>query len=184
METVYGLILALFLVFCVFSTGCIGEDTPPPAPIGGSNAQEGVLIQNIGDVTGQGVIFQGVPHGTVDTITFTIGLAPGVKTVELNNLTIAYADAVRTEILKPVEGYRGNPPPGDWGIITVVNELGYPNMRLDDQEQFIIRINPKAAVVPNQVVTISVKPRVGKPLLIRRVAPSTIFENDNILTVL
>jgi archaellin len=150
----------------------------------GNTPQEGVLIQNIGDVTGQGVIFQGVPRGTIDTITFTIGLAPGVKTVDLNNLTIAYADAVRTEILIPVEGYRGNPPPGDWGIITVVNELGYPNMRLDYEEHYIIRINPKAAVVPNQVITISVKPREGKPMVIRRVAPSTIFEKDNILPVL
>jgi archaellin len=184
MKTVYGLILAFFLVFCVFSTGCIGDDTSAPAPAGGSIAQEGVLIQNIGDVTGQGVFFQGVPHGTIDTITFTIGLAPGVKNVDLNNLTIAYADAVRTEILTPVEGYRGNPPPGKCGVITVVNELGNPNMRLDDQEQFVIRINPKAAVVPNQVIIISVKPKESKPLVIRRVAPPIIVENDNILTVL
>jgi archaellin len=184
MKIVYGLILTFFLVVCIFATGCTSEDTPPPAPVGGSGAQEGVLIQNIGDVTGQGVFFHGVPHGTIDTITFAIGLAPGVKSVDLNNLTIAYADAVRTEILTPVEGYRGNPPPGDWGIISVVNELGNPNMRLDYDEQFLIRINPKAAVVPNQVVTISVKPKEGKPLVLRRVAPPTIFENDNILGVL
>jgi len=182
MQSGYGLILVSFLVLGIFSAGCISEDTP--APTVGNTPQEGVLIQNIGDVTGQGVIFQGVPRGTIDTITFTIGLAPGVKTVDLNNLTIAYADAVRTEILIPVEGYRGNPPPGDWGIITVVNELGYPNMRLDYEEQYIIRINPKAAVVPNQVITISVKPREGKPMVIRRVAPSTIFEKDNILPIL
>jgi archaellin len=181
MESVYGLILALSLVFCVLFTGCITEDTPPPAPVGGSIPQEGVLIQNTGDVTGQGVILQGVPRGTVDTITFTIGLAPGVKTVDLHTMMIIYADAVRTEIFQPVEGYRGDPPPGYWGIIGSVNEVGNPNLRLDFDEQVVIRINPKAPVVPNQVITISVKPEEGKPLVIRRVAPSTIYEHDNVL---
>jgi archaellin len=181
MESVYGLILALFLVFCVLLTGCITEDIPTPAPVGGNIRQPGAMIQTIGDVTGQGVILRGVPRGTIDTITFTIGLAPGVNSVDLNNMTIVYADAVRSEILTPVEGYRSTPPPGYWGIIDTVNEAGNPNMRLDFEEQFVIRINPKAPVVPNQVITISVKPKEGKPLMIRCVAPSTIMENDNIL---
>ena len=181
MKSVYGLVLVLFLILCAFSTGCISDDTQAPAPVGGSIPQKGVLIQNIGNVTGQGVILEGVPRGTIDTITFTIGLAPGVRTVDLDNVTIVYADAVRTEILTPVEGYRGIPPQGYWGIIDTVNELGSKNMRLDFEKQLVIRINPKAPVVPNQVITISIKPTEGKPLMIRRVAPSTIVENDNIL---
>ena len=181
MKSVYGLVLVLFLILCAFSTGCISDDTPAPAPVGGSIPQKGVLIQNIGNVTGQGVILEGVPRGTIDTITFTIGLAPGVRTVDLDNVTIVYADAVRTEILTPVEGYRGIPPQGYWGIIDTINELGSKNMRLDFEKQLVIRINPKAPVVPNQVITISIKPTEGKPLMIRRVAPSTIVENDNIL---
>lgn len=182
MESKYELILALFLIVCSFSTGCISENTP--APVGGSIPQPDVLIQNIGDVTGQGVILQGVPRGTIDTMTFTIGLAPGIRTIDLNNMTVVYTDAVRTETFTPVEGYRGNPPPGYWGIIDTLNEVGDPNMRLDFEEQFVIRINPKAAVVPNQVITISVKPTEGKPLVIRRFTPSTIVESDNILPVL
>ena len=181
MKSVYGLILALFLILCAFFPGCISEDTPAPAPAGGSIPQKGVLIQNFGNVTGQGVILAGVPRGTIDTITFTIGLAPGVKTVDLDNMTIVYADAVRTEILTPVEGYRGVPPAGYWGIIDTVNEVGSRNMRLDFEKQLVIRIHPKAPVVPNQVITISIKPADSKPLIIRRVAPSAINENDNIL---
>jgi archaellin len=177
----YGLILAVFLVLAGFSAGCISEDTPAPAPAAGNVPQPGVLIQATGDVTGQGVILQGVPRGTIDTITFTIGLAPGTKTVDLNGTTIAYADSVRTELLTPVEGYRGDPPQGYWGIIDSVNEMGTHNMRLDYEKQFIIRINPKAPVVPNQVITISVKPKGGKALMIRCVAPSAISETDNIL---
>jgi archaellin len=184
MESVFSLVLAIILAFGVVSAGCISEDTPAPVPVGGSIPQAGVLIQNIGNVTGQGVILQGVPRGTIDTITFIVGLAPGVKTVDLDNLTIVYADPVRTEILMPVEGYRGLPPPGYWGIVDRVNEVGNPNMRLDFEEQFVIRINPKAPVVPNQVITISVKPTEGKPLRIRRIAPSTITEDNNILPIL
>jgi archaellin len=184
MQPLSGLILSLFLVLGIFCAACISDDTPVPAPLSVSPPEEGVIIQTIGEVTGQGVILQGVPRGTIDTITFTLGLAPGIKSIDLNNLTIGYADAVRTEILLPVAGYRADPPQGYWGIIGVVNELGNPNTRLDPEEQYIIRINPKAAVVPNQVITISVKPDEGKPLIIRRVAPSTIFEHDNILPVL
>lgn len=181
MESVHGLILALFLILCGLLAGCISEDTPAVVPAGGSIRQPGVLIQSVGDVTGHGVILQGVPRGTIDTITFTIGLAPGVNTVDLNNLTIVYADALRTEIFVPVAGYRGNPLPGNWGIIDTLNEAGNPNMRLDFEEQVVIRINPKAPVVPNQVITISIKPSEGKPVMIRCVAPSTILEKDNIL---
>jgi archaellin len=184
MKSVYGLILALFLIIGAFSAGCISDDNPAPGPVGESIRLPGVLIRTVGDVTGQGVVPQGVPRSVIDTITFTIGLAPDVSTVDLNNMTIVYADAVRSEVLTPVEGYRGDPPPGYWGIITTLNEVGTPNMRLNFNEQFVIRINPKAPVVPNQVVTISVKPDEGKPMILRCRVPSTITENDNILSVM
>jgi archaellin len=181
MKSLYGWILALTLIVCVIAAGCMDEEPPAPAPVGGSPQQPGVLLQHIGNVTGQGVILKGVPRGTIDTITFTIGLAPGAKSLDLDNMTIAYADAVRSEILTPVKGYRGIPPQGYWGVVDTVNELGTPNMRLDYEEQLVIRINPKAPVVSDQVVTISVKPPEGKPLVIRVVAPSEITETDNIL---
>lgn len=181
MESVYGWVVALILIVGIIAAGCTDEEPPAPAPVGGSAPQPGVLIKLIGNVTGQGVILQGVPRGTIDTITFTIGLVPGIKTLEMDNMTIAYADAIRSEIITPVEGYRGNPPPGYWGVVDTVNELGMPNMRLDYEEQLVIRVNPKAPVVSDQVVTLSVKPKEGKPLIIRLVAPSAIAENDNIL---
>jgi len=181
MRSGYGFCLALFLVFSVLSTACISDDTPETALVGGNTAQAGVLIQTIGDITGQGVILQGVPRGTIDTITFTVGLAPGVKSIDLNNMTIVYTDAVRTETFTPVEGYRGNPPPGYWGIIDTINPVGDPNLRLEFEERVTLRINPRAAIVPNQVITISVKPREGKPLILRHIAPSTIGVGDTIL---
>lgn len=150
----------------------------------GNARQPGVVLQTIGNITGQGVILQGVPRGTIDTITFTLGLAPGADTVDLRTLTIVYSDAVRTEIFTPVAGYRGSPPPSSWGILDTLNEAGDPNLRMDFEEQVVIRINPRAPVVPNQVITISAKPEEGKPVVIRCVAPSTIREDENILPAL
>jgi hypothetical protein len=181
MEIGYGIILTSALILGILAAGCIGGDTQSPVPIGGNPSQTDVPLQNTGDVIGQGVILQGVPRGTIDTITFAVGLSPGTKSIDFSKLIIIYADAVRTENLAPVPGFRGDPPPGYWGIIQVVNEAGNPNTRLEYDEQAIIRINPKAPVVPNQVITISVKPEEGKPLIIRRVAPSTILENENII---
>jgi archaellin len=184
MESAYGLILVILLALCCFSVCCISEDTQAQPPVGGSVPQEGVPLQTVGDVTGQGITINGVPRGTIDTITFTVGLAPGTKTVDMDNLTVAYADAVRTEILTPVGGYRGTPPEGYWGISSVINEVGQPNLRMEFEEQFVIQINPKAAVVPNQVITISLKTKEGKPLVIRRVAPSVISGDENVLAVI
>lgn len=178
-------ILAVLMILGIISAGCISGDEPsPPVPVGGNSAGPGVMLQIIGNVTGQGVILQGVPRGTVDTLTFTIGLAPGFNTLDLSKMTIVYADAVRTEILSPVDGYRGNPPQGYWGITGIIKELGDPNLRMDYDEQATIRINPKAPVVPNQVITVSVKPAQGKPLVFRRVVPSSVTESDNILASL
>jgi archaellin len=113
-------------------------------------------------------------------ITFTVGLIDSHKSVDMEQLSIVYADAIRTESLLPVEGFHGDPPKGFWGIIRVENEVGGPNNRLDNEERFVIRINPKAPLVPRQIMTIEIKPPNGHSLTIRRVAPSTIQE-DNIL---
>ena len=177
-----GLVLVTFLIIGIIAAGCTSDETPPPAPPPTSVPQKGVLIQTVGNITGQGILLPGVPRGTIDTITFSIGLVPGAKPLDITNTTIVYSDVVRSEALDPVDGYRGDPPPGYWGIIDTVNEPGTGNLRLEFEKQFVIRIHPKAPIVPNQLITISVKPVDGKPLMIRRVAPPAINEGDNLLT--
>jgi len=136
---------------------------------------------SIGDVTGQGIVPQGgiTPVGMIDTITFTIGLAPGTKSVDLEKLNIIYADAVRMETLTNVTGYRGIPGQGSWGILSIEHEVGKPNNRLEFEEQARIQINPKAPILPGQVFTIAVKPQEGNPLILRRVAPQPIVQDTN-----
>lgn len=183
-ENVTGknLCIAIILVALVLVGACT-EDTAPAQPAEQrSPAQPGQPLVAIGDITGVGHLGGVLVSGTIDTITFKVGLVPGEKSINMENVTIIYADAIRTETLVPIEGYRGYPPQGAWGIIEVKNEIRTPNNRLDDNEQFIIQINPKAPLVPRQLITIAVQPPFKKSLILRRIAPSTIMAENNILT--
>jgi len=178
----HAMILSLVFILLILSAGCIetsSGSTPLPTmstpPVPGGNPEDVPLLQVFGDVTGQGI-----PGGTIDTITFTVGLTNIHKSVDMEHLAIVYADAVRTETLHPVGGFHGDPNKGSWGIIRVDNEVGNPNNRLDNEERFTITINPKAPLVPGQFITIDIKPENGRSLTIRRVAPPTILA-DNIL---
>lgn len=179
----HSLLLTVILMACLLAAGCTdeGSTAPGPAPPGAA-LRPGQVLQAFGDVTGEGQLGSNLVSGTIDTITFTMGLAPGAKSINMENISIVYADAIRTETLVPVDGYRGDPPQGSWGLLSVINEIGRPNNRLEDQEQFVIRINPKAPLVPRQLMTISIKGPTGTPLTIRRVSPSTITKDDNILS--
>jgi hypothetical protein len=104
--------LTIVLVLLILTTGCSdtsAEGPPLPTmntlPVPGNNPQE--ILQAFGEVTGQGI-----PGGTIDIITFTVGLIDSHKSVDMEQLTIFYADAIRTETLRPVEGYHGDPPKG------------------------------------------------------------------------
>jgi archaellin len=59
--------------------------------------------------------------------------------------------------------------------------VGNHNNRLEDAERFIIRINPKAPLVPRHLITIVVKPSSGTSMTIRRAAPPAVMAENNIL---
>jgi archaellin len=168
--------LIAILTTAVFAAGCTDDAPQSPAPVVAA-VEPGQVLYTAGDVTGDGI-----PRGTIDTITITLGLVPGEAEINVENISIFYADAIRSETLVPVEGFRGDPPQGCWGILGVNGELGAPNNRMEYEEQFVIRINPKAPLVPRQLITISVKPEEGNPLIIRRLSPATIIKENNILT--
>jgi hypothetical protein len=174
--------LAIVLILLILTAGCTDTFEERPTlptmstlPVPEGNPQYTQILQSFGDVTGQGI-----PGGTIDIITLTVGLVNTSKSVDMEQLAIVYADAIRTETLYPVEGFHGDPPKGFWAIVRVDKEIGNPNNRLDNEEQFVIRINPKAPLVPRQMITIDIKPRDGRSLTIRRVAPPTI-QAENIL---
>ena len=125
-------ILALSLILLILAAGCTDSsaDTPIPTlstlPVPHGTVLPDQILQVFGDVTGIGI-----PGGTIDTITFTVGLIDSHDSVDMEQLSIVYADAIRTETLRPVKGYHDDPPKGYWGIIRVENEVGSPNNRLD-----------------------------------------------------
>ena len=173
-------LLVVFLIAGVLLTaGCTDEEVPPAPPL--SSTDPLLPGQNLivtGDVTGDGIA-----GGTIDTITIPVSLAPGKIGVDMEKILIFYADTIKTETLLPVSGFRGDPGQGGWGILSVRDEVGNANNRLEDREQFQIRINPKTYLPASRVVTIVIRaPGDINPLTIRRVAPSTILEHGNILT--
>ncbi|MFA5347523.1 MAG: hypothetical protein WC294_05260 [Methanoregula sp.] len=176
--------LTLSLILLILATGCTDSSTETPIPtlstlpVPHGTGQPDTVLQVFGDVTGLGI-----PGGTIDSITFTVGLVDVHNSVDMEQLSIVYADAIRTETLHPVNGYHGDPPKGYWGIIRVENEVGSPNNRLDNEERFVIRINPTAPLVPRQMIVIDVKSPGSRSLTIRRVAPPTIL-SDNVLSPL
>lgn len=176
-QYVWGMMI---LVAMAGAAGCTQEEAP--APDLRSPALPGQQIVAIGNVTGQGQQLGGVlTTGTIDTITVRTGLVPGAKAVSMENISVVYADAVRTETLAPVGGFRGLPGQGAWGILGIDSEAGPTNNRLEDHEEFVIQINPKASIMPGQMFTIVLRPLAGKPLTLRRMAPSAILAENNIL---
>ena len=170
----------LILVAMAGAAGCTQEEAT--APELRSLALPGQQLVAIGNVTGQGQQLGGVlTTGTIDTITVRTGLVQGAKAVSMENISVVYADAVRTETLAPIGGFRGVPGQGAWGIMGVENEAGHTNNRLEDHEEFVIRINPKASIMPGQMFTVVVRPLAGTPLTLRRMAPSAILAENNIL---
>jgi archaellin len=173
------------ILLLILTAGCIDASTESPPiptmstlPIPGVTSHPVQILESTGEVIGQGT-----PGGIIDTITFTLSLSNLSKPIDMEHLGIVYSDVVRTETILPVQGYWGEPPQGYWSIVRVVNELGGPNNLLEPGEQFVIRVNPKAPIVPTQLITIQVKPADGNALTIRRIAPKTI-RAENILSPL
>lgn len=169
--------MAGILLAAILAAGCTSDESPAPVLPSAGPFEPGQVLYIAGDVTGDGI-----PRGTIDTITIKVGKVPDADAVDMEKISIFYADAIRSETLVPVEGYRGDPPQGCWGILGVEGELGGSNNRLEYEELFIIRINPKAPLVPRQMITISIKADGGKPLIIRRLSPATIIKENNILS--
>ena len=178
-QQIFWGIVVLMAMAC--AAGCTDQEQGP-VPELRSPALPGQTIVAIGNVTGGGQTAGVLTTGTIDTITVRAGLVPGAKPVNMENISIVYADAVRTESEQPVNGFRGTPGEGSWGIIAGGNEIIPANNRLDDQEDFVIQINPKVPIMPGELVTIVIKPLTGAPLMLRLVAPPVILAGENILT--
>ena len=178
----FALPVIFIIVLSILTAGCFSTSTDVPPvptmstlPIPGVTSNPPQILQSIGEVIGQGT-----PGGIIDTVTLTVGLSDLSKPINIEKLRVIYSDVVRTESIQPVAGFWGEPPQGCWSIIRVENEMGGPNNLLESGEKFVIRVNPKAPIVPTQLITIQLIPAGGSPIAIRRIAPKTI-RAENIL---
>lgn len=173
------LIIIVLIIAAVLVAGCTDDEVPPPTDsVSADPVLPGQNLVLAGDVTGEGLA-----GGTIDTIDITIALAPGAKPVDMEKISIVYADTIKTETLIPVEGYWGNPPQGCWGILNVKDQIGDKNTRLEDKEKFVIRLNPRAYLPANRMAIMVVRsPGSTTPLTIRRFAPPEIAAQGNILS--
>jgi len=176
-----SLIPVCLLAAAIVMAGCAGTASQAVTATVTPAFAPGQLLQLAGDVTGNGFMPPGVPRGTIDTVTFAISVVPGVRGINLDNLTVIYADAIRTTTLTPVKGLNGTPEPGQWGITGFINPYGPATHRLDLDKQAIITVSLKNYIVPNQLFRLVVKPAEGQALTITRVAPGRIVAGVNIL---
>jgi PBP1b-binding outer membrane lipoprotein LpoB len=173
------LIIISILIGLVLIAGCTDEDTAsvPPPQSSMDTILPGQSLVVTSDVTGDGIA-----GGTIDTIMVTVSLAPDKRDVDMEKIAVYYADMIKTETLTPVTGFRGEPGQGEWVIVEVKNEVGNTNNRLEDREEFVLRINPKTYLPASRIVTIVIRaPGDINPLTIRRIAPPTILAQGNIL---
>ncbi|ACL17678.1 archaellin/type IV pilin N-terminal domain-containing protein [Methanosphaerula palustris] len=135
--------------------------------------QASSAVEVVGNVYGEGTA------GTsVDTIVFSIALAAGATSVDINKtvLTFSTGDTVETLTFAgsgSTDG-AGTVTAGKWAITGQDNSLGAKNKVLDSGEQFTITAMPSAALNAYAGFNIDVKPAVGAALAIHRTVPAYI----------
>ena len=84
----HPVLMTVVLIVAACFAACTGEE-PGPVPETKSPALPGQPMVVVGDMTGPGT-----RGGTIDSVIFKIGLAPGVQSVDMEKISIIYADAV------------------------------------------------------------------------------------------
>ena len=110
----------------------------------------------------------------VNSINFTLALAPGGTAVDFSKVVLTYSNATVLETLARQETIGTAPSAGQWVIISVENDAGGNNWLLEKGEQFNIMAMPSDTVGANDMFNLEVKPAVGSPLDIHRTIPPAV----------
>jgi flagellin FlaB len=126
-------------------------------------------IAILGDVYGRGVNTE-----SIVALNFTIGLAAGADSIDIDRITMAYANAsVRDDITQTTTSYE-SPPAGYWTAIAFRN--GDTDSLLEQGEQMDVAVALVAGhyVVKNDPFTLEISPGQGSTLTIKRKGPMAI----------
>jgi len=137
--------------------------------------QASSTLEVVGNVYGTGVVAD-----RIDTINFTIALAPGGTPVDVSKMTLVFSNSSMVETLGRMSVYAGGTTAGNWTLNKIQNDVGGNNWLLEKGEQFEIGAMPSESLYKNDNFQLEVKPVTGAALGIKRSTPAAI-ESINIL---
>jgi len=110
----------------------------------------------------------------INTINFTVALAPGGTAIDFDKVVLTYSNATQLETLTNKGNQTsGSVGAGEWGIVRIDNTVTDDNT-LEKGEQFQIMAKPTAGILKNDQFTIEVKPAVGAAFSLTRTIPASI----------
>jgi len=112
----------------------------------------------------------------IDTVNFSVALAPGGTAIDFEKVVITYSNATQLETLARVATVGGATSAGHWSVAVVQNSAGGGDMVLEKGEQFEIMVKPTNGISKNDQFNLEIKPAIGASLDIRRTAPAAINE--------
>ena len=134
--------------------------------------QASSTLEIVGNVYGSGP--SSANGGYIDTINFTVALAPGGTAVDFSKVVLTYSNSTILSTLNQT----GTSYPvasgitaGHWAVTQVNNDVGTNNRLLESGEQFQIMAMPPSNIMPNDRFTIEIKPAVGAAFDITRSVP-------------
>lgn len=189
-------LIAFVVVAAVFSYVVLGagffttQQAQKVVYSGMSQASSNLVIlgEVYGDATGtsQGTGSTSNP-GYIHTITFTIGLAAGGSTIDLNQTTFVFQNATTLKTLdfaSNINSTLNGGPPAGWQWYIYSKQNANANNQLEANEQFTIMANvtnslPQAGpqiygIIPSDQFTLQIRPPVGAALPITKSAPGGI----------
>jgi flagellin FlaB len=128
--------------------------------------QASSTLEIVGNVYGKGNV------GSIDTVNFTIALAPGGTAIDVSKMTLTFSNASQAYTLQKAAS--SNIAPGQWMVSSIKNDQGGNNMLLEKGEMFEIGVKPKFLMYKNDNFDIEVKPITGASLDIKRTIPASI----------
>jgi len=182
-------LIAFVVVAAVFSYVVLGagffttQQAQKVVYSGMAQASSNIVI--IGEVYGDasGTSQVGTNPGSIHTLIFTIGLAAGGTTIDLNQTTFVYENETILRTLDfpaNINMTTGGVPGGwQWGIIGKQNSNA--NNLLEPNEQFTVMVNISAnpptsstGLPPSDQFTLQIRPPIGAALPITKSAPGGI----------
>jgi flagellin FlaB len=131
--------------------------------------QASSTLEIVGNVYGTGVA-----GSSIDTVNFSVALAPGGTPVDFDKVVMTYSNSSSLETLaRSAKG--SEPAAGGWSIAAVQNQVTNDDV-LEKGEQFDIMAKPTNAITKNDQFSIEIKPAIGAALSITRTAPASILK--------